>query len=314
MNQRREFMKWLSATLLTLLMFALAGCGGDGSTPPAKVAGVAAAAGDGQATVTWTASNDAASYNVYYAATSGVTTVNGTKVAGAASGQAITGLANGTTYHVVVTTVSAAGEGVVSDEVSVTPLPPLPAKVPGITPTGDDGQVLITWGSVSGATSYNVYWSTTAGTAATSGAKVANATSGQVITGLTNGQTYYFVVKAENMAGEGPASTEKSATPAPALQAPTSPSGVTVTAGAGQVTVAWGTVSLTDSYNVYYLQSATAPTTATVIATGTKLSSTSSPLVVTGLTAGASYWFTVTAVNAAGESGGQSNPKKAIPL
>lgn len=317
MKQGRIFAA-LPAVLLALFIFALAGCGGGSAStttpPPAKVAGVAATAGDGQASLTWNTAGDAVSYNVYYSASAGVTAATGTKVAGAASGGTISGLANGTTYYFVVTGVNAAGESVLSDEKSVTPLPPLPAKVLGFNPVGSDGEVILTWTADPAATSYNVYWSTTAGTAATSGNKLANFTSGQAVTGLTNGQTYYFVVKGENLAGEGPASNEKPATPAAVLQPPVSPNNVVLTAGAGQVTVSWAEPSLTDSYNVYYLLSPVQPTTATVIGTGTKLTSTNSPLVVQGLTTGANYWFSVTAVNAAGESGGQTNPKKAVPL
>lgn len=317
MKQKKLLFRWLVAIALTALALVFAGCGSNDPSvkAPAKPAGVAASAGDGQAVVTWTSAADATSYNVYYGNATGVTAANGTKVTGATSGQAITGLSNGTTYYFVVSAVSANGESVVSDEISATPLPPLPAKVQGLMPTGGDGQVTFAWNTTAGATSYNLYWSTTNdGTLPTNATKVAGVTSGMTLSGLTNGVTCYFAVTAENMAGEGPASSLKSATPAAALQPPASPTGVSVTAGAGQVTVTWAAPPLADSYNVYYLQSAGAPTTATVIATGTKVPAAGSPQVVSGLTTGANYWFIVTAVNAAGESGGQGSPKKGVPL
>lgn len=312
---KKQLFRWLTAITLTVLVLVFAGCGSSDSNVPARPTAVAATAGDSQAAVTWTASADATSYNVYYGTNPGVTTGNGTKVVGATSGQAITGLSNGSAYYFVVTAVSAHGESAVSDEAIATPLPPLPAKVQGLMPTGGDGKVTFAWSNVAGATSYNLYWSSSNdGTIPTGATKVAGVASGMTLEGLTNGVTYYFVVTAENIAGEGPVSSLKSATPAALLQPPTSPTGVSVNAGAGQVTVSWAAPPLAASYNVYYLQSASTPTTASVINGGTKVPAAASPQVVSGLTAGANYWFIVTAVNAAGESGGQGTPKKAVPL
>ncbi len=315
---KKQLFRWLGAITLTVLTLVFAGCGSSGSSDsnaPAKPTAVAATAADSQVAVTWTASADATSYNVYYGTNPGVNAGNGTKVAGATSGQAITPLVNGTTYYFVVTAVGTHGESAVSDEAVATPLPPLPAKVQGVMPTGGDGQVTLAWSNVTGATSYNLYWSSSNdGTVPTGATKVTGAASGMTVAGLTNGVPYYFVVTAENLAGEGPVSSLKSATPAAVLQPPASPTGVSVSAGTGQVTVSWAAPPLADSYNVYYLQSASTPTTASVLASGTKVPAAASPQVVSGLTAGANYWFIVTAVNAAGESGGQGTPKKAVPL
>jgi hypothetical protein len=68
------------------------------------------------------------------------------------------------------------------------------------------------------------------------------------------------------------------------------------------------------SYNIYYLQSATAVTTADVLTNGTVQSALASPTDIIGLTAGNTYYIVVTAVNAAGESGAQTNPKSATVL
>lgn len=415
---KKQLFRWLAAITLTVIALVFAGCGSSGSSDsnaPAKPTAVAATAGNSQATVTWTASADATSYNVYYGTSPGVTAGTGTKVAGATSGQAINGLANGTTYYFVVTAVGAHGESAVSDEASVTPLPPLPDKVSGVVVTGGDAQATVSWSPAPGATSYNVYYGTAAGVTAGNGTKVAGATSGQAITGLVNGTTYYFVVAAVNLAGEGGVSDEASVKPLPALpgkvqglrvsggsgqvtmawsavagatsynvyysttsgfsasngtkvnltadeslagltqpgltvtglangttyyflvtasniagesttpssqssakpsasaQAPAKPTGVSVTAGAGSLAVSWDWVPLASSYNVYYMESATAPTTSAVITNNQKISSTGSPLTITGLTPGANYWVTVTAVGSGLESGGQTNPKQGTP-
>jgi hypothetical protein len=77
-------------------------------------------------------------------------------------------------------------------------------------------QVSLSWAppSVTGGspvTGYNVYMSTVPGAG---GARIASVTAANyTATGLTNGTTYYFEVTAVNAAGEGPASTQVSATP-----------------------------------------------------------------------------------------------------
>lgn len=81
---------------------------------PAAPTGVTAAVASGQATVSWTASSLATSYNVYWSTSPSVSKASGTKVTGATSGDALSGLAGGTTYYVVVTAVNASGESVES--------------------------------------------------------------------------------------------------------------------------------------------------------------------------------------------------------
>jgi len=77
-----------------------------------------------------------------------------------------------------------------------------PSAPTGVSATAADSQVTISWSSVSGATSYNIYWSTTSGVTKTTGTKITNATSPYSHTGLTNGTTYYYVVTAVNGYGE----------------------------------------------------------------------------------------------------------------
>lgn len=310
MNKNRRLNVWLSAIGVALLLAVMTGCGtsgGSSAQAPAKPAGVAVAAGDAQATVSWTAAGDATSYNIYYGTTPGVTTTNGSKMVNATSPQAITGLTNGTVYYFAVSALNAVGESALSSEVTTTPVPPVPAKPAGIVASGGDGQVTVTWSAVTGATSYNIYYGTAAGVTTATGTKVATVTSPQVVSGLTNGTPYFFVVTAVNAGGESAVSSEKTATPAAAPQPPGSPTGRTVTStAAGKMTVSWNAVAGATSYNVYYLQSASAPAKSAVLAT-TPAPSATAPLTVTGLTSGATYYVLVTAVNAAGESGTQTN-------
>lgn len=94
-----------------------------------------------------------------------------------------------------------------------------PSAPSGVSATPGNGQVMVSWNGVSGATSYNIYMASAAGisksnyTSLAGGMKHSGATSPFIHTGLTNGTTYSFVVTAVNAAGESEESDEVQATP-----------------------------------------------------------------------------------------------------
>ena len=94
-----------------------------------------------------------------------------------------------------------------------------PGTPAGLTATAGNSQVGLSWGAVSGATSYNIYRSTTAGGEGTT-AVATSASASYTNTGLTNGTTYYFKVAAVNASGTSSQSTEVSARPQAATEAP----------------------------------------------------------------------------------------------
>jgi hypothetical protein len=96
--------------------------------------------------------------------------------------------------------------------------PPAPT---GLTATPGNGRVTLSWSSSTGAVSYNVGRSTTSGGPYTTvGMPTAISFTD---TSVTNGITYFYVVKAANLSGTGPNSTQVSVTPSGAI------SNVTVT-------------------------------------------------------------------------------------
>lgn len=98
--------------------------------------------------------------------------------------------------------------------------PPPPTVPTNVTVTARDGNNRIGWAAVSGAASYNVYWSTASGVKKTNGAKITLASNPQTHTGLANGTAYYYVVTAMSAGGESAESAQASATPvAPAVVA-----------------------------------------------------------------------------------------------
>ena len=103
------------------------------------------------------------------------------------------------------------------------------------------------------------------------------------------------MVTAVNSYGESNASAEVSATPLGTV--PLAPAGVSATAGNRVVTVLWDNVSNATSYNIYW-----STTSGVTKATGTKISSVTSPYNHTNRTNNTTYYYVVTAVNSYGES------------
>lgn len=262
---------------------------------PGIPTGVGITVGNGRVGITWAAVAGAASYNLYYGTTAGVTTANGTKVGATTSGSTIFGLVNGSTYYFVVTAVNAGGESATSGEVNAMPQLPVTGAPTGISAAAGNGQITVSWGAVSGATSYNVYYSTAAGVSIANATRVGGVTSGSAITGLANGTPYYLVVTAVNAGGESAISNEINSTPL--IPVPVAPTGVSASAGDRLTTISWGTVTGATSYNLYYGASPGITT-----ASFTKIIGATSGSVITGLTNGTNYYFVVTAVNSRGES------------
>jgi hypothetical protein len=85
---------------------------------------VTLSAGNGAVTLTWGGFQDATSYNIYWATTPGITLSNSSRIRSATSPYTLSGLANGTTYYLMVTAENSAGESLASSVASATPSAP----------------------------------------------------------------------------------------------------------------------------------------------------------------------------------------------
>jgi hypothetical protein len=139
--------------------------------------------------------------------------------------------------------------------------------------------------------------------ASSGGITASNATSPIVVTGLTNGNAYTFNVYATNAVGNGPSNGPSNSVIPSTL--PGAPTALIATGGNAQVSIAF---TLPTSNGGASISSYTATSTPGNI-TGT--STTGSPVVVTGLTNGTSYTFTIYATNADG-NGTPSAPSSAV--
>ena len=130
-------------------------------------------------------------------------------------------------------------------------------------------------------------------TSSPGGLTATGANSPLVVTGLSNGTAYTFTVVATNAAGNSLASVASAAvTPQTVPGAPTSP---VATAGNAQASVAFNAPASTGGSTITGYTATSSPGGLTATGAG-------SPLVVTGLSNGTAYTFTVVATNAAGNS------------
>lgn len=167
-----------------------------------------------------------------------------------------------------------------------------PAAPENLTATVGNSKVTLNWNTVSDATGYKIYKTTSSGTYGEPIATVAGNVLSYDATELTNGTTYYFVIRATNASGDSLNSDEVSAMP---KTVPSAPTEVTVTAGDGQATVSF--TAPTDHGGSPITGYIVTSNPGKITATGT-----GTTITVTGLTNGTTYTFTVRAINAAGNS------------
>jgi beta-lactamase superfamily II metal-dependent hydrolase/fibronectin type 3 domain-containing protein len=183
-------------------------------------------------------------------------------------------------------------------------LPPPPGAPTGLVATPGDSHVDLGWNPVPGSTSFNVKRATVSGGPYTT--IVSPATNSHDDLTAVNGTTYYYVVSAVGPGGEGPDSTEVSATPAAAPTVPPAPANLVATPGDNTVGLAWDTTPTATSYNVKRATVLGGPYTP--IATGIIPTTYNDNTAVNGTT----YYYVVSGSNLQGE-GADSNEASATP-
>ena len=288
---------------------------------PGAPTGVTATAGNGSATVSWTApSSNGGSAITSYTVTPfiGSTAQTPVTVSGSppATSATVSGLTNGTSYTFTVSASNANGAGPASSPSNAVTPNTLPGAPTGVTAAAGDSSATVSWTAPSSnggsaITKYTVtpFIGSTAQTPVTvSGSPPATSAT---VSGLTNGTSYTFTVSASNANGAGPASSPSNAVTPAAATLPGAPTGVAATPGNTAATVSWTAPSSNGGsaitkYTVTPFIGSTAQTPVTVSGSPPATSAT-----VSGLTNGTSYTFTVSATNAVG-TGPASSPSNAV--
>jgi lysophospholipase L1-like esterase len=184
-----------------------------------------------------------------------------------------------------------------------------PAAPQNVLSAGGNSQAYLSWGDVSGATTYNIYWSKTAGVRKQSGTKISAVSSPYYHSGLNNDATYFYVVTAANQYGESAESLEVSATPSQ-IAPPLPPKEVVAFGFNRKAIIRWTAVEAEDinaSYNIYWSKSS-----GVTKRNGTKIADAASPYTHVDLSNGTTYYYVITAVNQYGE-GIESQEASAAP-
>jgi hypothetical protein len=279
--------------------------------PDAPIIGTATTGSEQALTVSFTApSSNGGSVITSYTATSNPGGITGTLSQAGSGDITVSGLTTGTAYTFTVTATNAIGTSLasaVSNSVAPATIPDAPtigtavprnqqAKVPFTAPSSDGGSAITSYTATSSPGGIT-------GTLSQSG-------SGSIIvSGLTNGTAYTFTVTATNAIGTSLASAVSNSV-APAITIPDAPIIGTATTGSEQATV---------SFTAPSSDGGSAITSYTAISspggiTGTISQSGSGSIIVSGLTNGTAYTFTVTATNAIGTSAASDASNSVVPV
>lgn len=234
----------------------------------------------GSAILAWVAVPGATQYTVQYKTAASSTWITATTTSSIS--YTLSGLASGTAYNWQVKTDCSGYSS--TNSFTTTTTTTSCATVTGLTSSNiSTSFASLTWGAVSGASSYTVQYKPSAVTTwSTLGTYTGTATA---ISGLASSTTYNWQVKASCATGYSAVSSFTTATPV--STSCTAPTGLTTTnIGSTSATLNWNAVSGASSYSIKYRKSTSNSWTNISNITGTSRT-------ITNLTPGATYQWRV---------------------
>ena len=178
-------------------------------------------------------------YDVLYGTTTGTYTTTASAVT---SPHTITGLSGNTDYFVTVRARNTVGSGAARSTAELSVKTPVAAPTSVVASAGTS-LINLSWGAVSGATSYKVYRGTTTGVHTLIASGITATTFSD--TSVANGITYYYTIVSYNGSDSGK-SAEVLARPIVAISISS------ITATASTIQVSWPTATGATAYDVRY--------------------------------------------------------------
>lgn len=280
------------------------------TTVPGAPDSVTVVAGSGHATVSWAPPvSDGGRQITGYVVTPYIGAAAQSPVeVGPVPSTTISGLTNGTIYTFRVRAKNALGTGAESASSNAVLIGTVPEAPTGVAGTAGNALATVSWtppASNGGIAITNYVVTPYVGTTPLSSTQVGNVSS-TTISGLTNGTTYTFRVQAKNALGNGAESASSNAVTPATL--PGAPTGLGASAGNAQATVSWSPpASNGGSAITGYVVT---PFVGALALPPMQVGNLTQALL-TGLSNGTAYTFTVKGRNAVGE-GPQSAPSNAV--
>ena len=257
------------------------------------------------AQLNWGAATDnvgVARYNVYRSTTIGFTPSAANRIAQPTGTTYTDPVAAGTYYYRVAAEDAAGNIGPASNEASAAVGDTTPPSAPGtLTATGAIGRATLAWAAATdniGVVRYNVYRSTTAGFIPGPTNRIAQPTTPGYVDNAAPG-IYFYRVTAEDAAGNaGPPTNEATATVTTDTTPPSAPTGLTGPVVGSTVNLAWS--ASTDNVGVVRYNVHRGTTTGFTPSTANRIAQPAGTSYADAGLASGTYYYRVTAEDAAG--------------